>query len=1123
MREVDYNAIFDRRYQRLNTAQRQAVDQIDGPVMVVAGPGTGKTELLTMRAANVLRLTDTLPTSILCLTFTEAAATNMTARLNEIIGPTAYQVRISTFHGFGVTVMNEYSEYFDDNTDAQAADELTQGEIIDEILEKLPYDNPLGSQIDGKFNYRKSILKLISDLKRADITPKELRAICQQNIEFSRRLEPSLNELMVVPLRKKADREKALSLAHDLAAEAARIADQQPDLDFTDEPKLGQMVARSLADALAECEAAGKTSPLTAWKLRWTKRDEQSGAVVAILKDAARSEKLLLAADVYESYLSIMHERGLYDFGDMIMNVIAAIEQHPALKADLQERYQYVMVDEFQDTNDAQMKILRLLTDYDSAPNLMVVGDDDQAIYRFQGSDISNILNFARRFPTLMQINLTENYRSGTDILTESNIIATGISERLTNIDGTSKRLNAARGNELPTDLRRVEAKTADQERDYIAELIASKIKHGQDPSEIAVIARNHKSLVSLVPFLVARNVAVSYDRGQNIFDSPIVRLILNLAGLINAMRTGADSDINGYLPEVLADPCFGVTPTKFYELGEENGRQARQWLKALRNDEQHRPFVEWLERMAQAEAILPLTLMLDELIGLPLKPDLDNDDNEQPAPAKTDGAYHSPIYDAYFSPDKLDVAPSRYLEFLDDLSKLLTTLRQYQPDQELYLPDLISFRQKCQELDIKIYAPSHGDDATAVRLMSAHGSKGLEFETVIIMDAENSIWGSEAPTRASNLSLTSNMPYGTVAGSDDDERRRLLYVAMTRAKRQLIITSHQMAGEKQLAPVSYLGASFPNIIELPEPTKEQRINELETSIFRRIKLAREDRERLLASRIGKYKLTATDLNTFIDVVNGGPEEFVTRSLLHVPERTTAALVLGNAMHAALQELHTIINKGGGLNLDEAAQLFEKQFDTLADQIDPAEAEKNRAKGLDSIRAYLTVKGDSFIRDQQAERSLEAATSEGVQIRGKLDCLTINHADNTITVIDYKTGQPLHDLKEERGDNHLRQKAHRYKHQLMFYKLLVENCGEFNGYHVTHGELDFVQPDPKDGLIYTPAIDYANKSETLPFYQLVLCVWRLIQRQIWPDISGYPKNYQGIIQFEEDIIGGKFD
>ena len=110
-----------------------------------------------------------------------------------------------------------------------------------------------------------------------------------------------------------------------------------------------------------------------------------------------RSQKIILAADVYAQYLEQMNQRQLYDFGDMIMNVVHAISQYPELKANLQEQYQYILVDEFQDTNDAQMRLLIELTDYDDQPNLMVCSDDDQAIYRFQGADVSNIRQFAAR------------------------------------------------------------------------------------------------------------------------------------------------------------------------------------------------------------------------------------------------------------------------------------------------------------------------------------------------------------------------------------------------------------------------------------------------------------------------------------------------------------------------------------------------------------------------------------------------------------------------------------------------------------------------------------------------------------------------------------------------------
>ena len=185
---MDYNAEFGKKFKQLNDEQRQAVEQIDGPVMVVAGPGTGKTQLLSMRVANILRTTDTLPSNILCLTFTEAAATNMTERLSTIIGADAYKVEINTFHGFGSSIINRFSEYFYNGDEYQPADELTQGEIINDALAELEYNNPLRSMNQGRFVRQPQLLSLIKDLKGAALSPDELRQIMNQNLEFCERI-----------------------------------------------------------------------------------------------------------------------------------------------------------------------------------------------------------------------------------------------------------------------------------------------------------------------------------------------------------------------------------------------------------------------------------------------------------------------------------------------------------------------------------------------------------------------------------------------------------------------------------------------------------------------------------------------------------------------------------------------------------------------------------------------------------------------------------------------------------------------------------------------------------------------------------------------------------------------
>ena len=168
---------FQTRFKALNDKQRQAVDTIDGPLLVLAGPGTGKTELLSMRAANILRKTDTLPSSILCLTFTDSGASAMRERLRQIIGADAYKVAIHTFHSFGSEIMSRHREYFYHGADTRPADELLQHEILSDIFSELDYTNPLAGSMNGTFTHLKDALSVISELKRSGLTSDELRAV----------------------------------------------------------------------------------------------------------------------------------------------------------------------------------------------------------------------------------------------------------------------------------------------------------------------------------------------------------------------------------------------------------------------------------------------------------------------------------------------------------------------------------------------------------------------------------------------------------------------------------------------------------------------------------------------------------------------------------------------------------------------------------------------------------------------------------------------------------------------------------------------------------------------------------------------------------------------------------
>ncbi len=1104
---MDYNRVFESRYNKLNAEQRAAVDQIDGPVMVVAGPGTGKTELLSMRVANILRQTDVLPNNILCLTFTEAAATNMTERLSRIIGPDAYKVTINTFHGFGSMVIGRYNEYFYNGANYQSADELTQAEIIEDILQKLPFNNPLRTRNKDEFTYLRDLQKMIGDLKKAAINPDELRQMAQQNLDFCAQIDEALNTTFTGRVTA-----KRLDSVYDLVSVAQNIATSQSSLQFTDEPKLGELVARSLRAALDESEqldARSATKPITAWKSEWLDKATRNGESIFILKDQKKSEKLLYAADVYEQYLVQMDARNLYDFGDMIISVINAIHNNPNLKANLQEQYQYVLVDEFQDTNDAQMRLLSELTDYDDTPNLMVVGDDDQAIYRFQGADISNIQQFARRFHNLTQINLKHNYRSADGILRSSELVSQGILSRLTNVDGTPKQLIANHPGTAKQQL--VVATTAEHEFDYVARTIKDLINDGAAPGEIAIIGRKHKSLEAVAPYLAKYNIKVSYERQRNVLESPLVQLVVNLAHLVDAMARGNDNNINIYLPPVIASEAFGLSRADFYQISLEcNGRGTR-WLEKLEARPATRSLVLWLKDLARRSVNAPLNNVLLELIGV-VEAEVSDDELVQTVDTT---AFRSPLFDYYFNIAKFKENTLQYLSILNDLTTLLRHLKDYAPDRELKLVDFLNFLSRLKELNIPIYSSASYGDQHNVQLMSAHGAKGLEFETVFIIDGESEQWGAKCKNRNCNLGWPHNMPYGQASGSDDDERRRLLYVAMTRAKQQLIITSHSTAGGKQLNELEYL-LSFPERNELPEPDTVDTIKQLETSMMDRMVRRDTDQRALLANRLANYHLSATDLNTFTDVMNGGPEHFLLCNLLHVPQGTSGAQIFGNAIHHTMQQIHNVMNAAGNrlMNIGEILDFYHQDFDKNSYVLTAEDAKFYRDKGDHVLTVFMNQRGQYLAPGQVAEQKLEAILDGDIRLTGKIDAMIVDRQNKLIQVIDYKTGKGMDDFTE-RGSDYQKAKARRYQQQLMFYKLLIENSAEYAGFHVVSGALEFIEPDTHDDShLFRPEVDYSDTVAMDEFKQLVRSVWNHIINLDLPEVKQSEK-YKDLVTFED--------
>lgn len=537
---------FEKRLQALNTNQRKAVDTIDGPVMVVAGPGTGKTELLSVRVANILQKTDALPGNILCLTFTDSGTVAMRERLASLLGPEAYKVAIHTFHSFGSEVINHYGEYFYQGAHFRPADELASYEILSELLEVLPHDNPLSSKLNDKFTYLGDIQTSISELKRGGFTPDELDAILQRNDTFTTWLKPQLAEVFADRVSK-----KTLPLISKLIASIESYKNEL--LELPGYHALSVLIAHSLQRALENAEEEDSTKPITAWKNTYLEKDAHGNQT---LKDERRSEKLHALANVYYDYLLAMQKAELYDYDDMILRVVHALEVFDELRFSLQEQYQYILVDEFQDTNDAQMRLVWNLTNnpaQEGRPNLMVVGDDDQAIYRFQGAELSNILDFTSRYEDVAVITLTDNYRSAAPILDLARSVIVQAEERLENsLMHITKVLTPHHETASPL-VSGVSHVTSIEARSELAKTMKTIATTSQST---AIIARHHRELVELLPHLTAAGVQVKYERQENILGSePVVQLELVAHVLWHLAREEFD-DANVHLSELLAHPA---------------------------------------------------------------------------------------------------------------------------------------------------------------------------------------------------------------------------------------------------------------------------------------------------------------------------------------------------------------------------------------------------------------------------------------------------------------------------------------------------------------------------------------------------------------------------------------
>lgn len=1093
---------FLKRYNSLNSAQKQAVDTIEGPVMVIAGPGTGKTELLGVRVANILQKTDTLPENILCLTYTESGATAMRKRLADIIGRDAYKVAVHTFHSFGAEILNQNNQYFYQGAEYKVADSLNSYQIIHEIFDSLDYNSPIASKNNGEHSYLKEAQSIITEFKRSGFTSDEVIDILNENDATIEKTEQLLSPIFSERINKKM----LQTITPDIINEI-RNSGQFKNPNIT---PLSNIIADSLSLALDEAIETNKTGPLTAWKNKWFKYDSDKKQV---LRSKEYQLKLRSMCYVYDQYISKMHEASLYDFDDMILRVVHAMEIFNELRFNLQEKYQYIMVDEFQDTNLAQMRIITSLTNnqaHGDTPNILVVGDDDQAIYGFQGAEVSNILNFKHSYPKLKTIVLTENYRSTADILEKSrNVIVQGVDRLENSIKDLSKKLSANyQPNDSRVNVRLYEAESLTQERNWLANDIKNRIKSGAEPSKITVIARHHKELVKLLPYLYKNSIDVNYERRDNVLDLESICFLEQLSDVLINIYRGRHDEVNAKLPELLAHKMWQIDPLELWKLSLKAHKNKLQWLEVMADTPSLEKIQKWLVVTAMQIENISLEQILDIIIG---KIDQQSDDDD----------FVSPFYDYYFSKEKLAEDPSLYLLHLEGLRTIRTKLREYQTDQKPTLLTFIEFIKLNRKISATITMISQSNRLeNAINLMTAHSSKGLEFDDVYIINSTDNVWGEKAKSKNRMIKYPDNLPLASV-GETSDERLRLFYVAMTRAKKSLIISYSSMdSGDKSTLKASFLMDAGLQVNKIePNENLNDEIENAEIAWYQPlIEPKKPEMLDLLKPMLENYKLSATHLNSFLDVSRGGPSTFLINNLLRFPQGKSAHAIFGTLIHNTLQRAHNYVTFSDGKKQAIEDILTEFETNLKNEYLESKDYETYSQKGSDILRTFFEEKYDSFSPGQKTELSFASQQSivGEAHLTGNIDLADIDAKNRTIVVTDYKTGKPATSWKGHQ--DYEKSKLHKYRQQLLFYKLLIENARDYRNYSVEKGIMQFVEPT-KDGKIIALEDDF-DKDALDRLVLLINAVYKHIVDFNLPDTSSYEPNLKGTLAFEQDLIDG---
>jgi DNA helicase-2/ATP-dependent DNA helicase PcrA len=1009
--KVDQQLAFEKVYNGLNDAQRKAVDTIEGPVMVIAGPGTGKTQILGARIGKILLETDTAPENILCLTYTDAGAIAMRKRLMDFIGTAAYKVTIATFHSFCNDIIQDNLSLFE-KPSLDPISELEKIALLKELIDQFDKTNPL-KRFKGDVYYEMNNLsRLFSTMKKEGWDVTYLTAQIDQYIQ---------------------------------------------DIPFRDE---------------------------FVYKRKY--KQFEAGALKQGLVDDALEKmgKLKAAVAAFDQYQALMKKHGRYDFDDMINWVIKAFKENKNLLAQYQERFLYILVDEFQDTSGTQNELVQLLASYWEQPNLFVVGDDDQSIFRFQGANVENMLHFQIQFKEdIVNIVLENNYRSTQPILNASSQVINQNQERLINkINGLTKNLIAANPENQAIQLAPaiLAYNDAQEEMMDITEQIEKLIQEGTPAKEIAVLYKEHKYGSEIAHFLQQKNIPIYSRRTANLFDQILIQQILKILDYL-ACEWDQPNEGANLLFEILHFKWWQISPITIATLTVEAnqlkyGAPENSFRKVLIDKTQE--VQTDLFSTGGLEQVAKAVKVLEDLIGQ--IPNVTLVNLIEQVLQKTG------IIQSILQSDEKAAALDMVTSFFDFIKE--ETHRR----PSLHLKELVALFRLMQREDIRLPLPiTIGSDA-GVNLLTTHSSKGLEFTHVFVAGTNAAYWEKKRSTSNAGYNLPDTVMSSLEKADDKEELRRLFYVAITRAKKYLTISySKYKTDGKELEPSQFLielvqgNEGLIQTKELTAAVKMQyKLLRLETTLQPSIAQLEAD---FIQPKLDKFAMNVTALNNYLKC----PLHFYYNSLIRVPSGKSEATTFGSAIHDALHKLFTKMQQAGNIFPDKQTLVedFEFYMKRHREAFTQQEFKDRLDLGGNVLVNYYDYYVQAWNKIVTTEYRINNVVVNDIPLKGAIDKIEFNGKE--VVVIDYKTGNIENAREKLKGPNEKNPNGGDYWRQAVFYKLLLKHHPK--NWQVSSAEFDFVEPNKKKA--FEKIAIQITDADLTTVQQQVKMVWAKIQEK----------------------------